>query len=406
VSLRLRHLAEMNPATPEIDQLAGDTEVTFMPLETVWAGTKLDTSRKRPKNEVSVGYTRFKNGDIITPKVTPTFQAGRSAIVSDLLRGVGCGSTELHVLRPRPDVDVRFLRYVVLSKPFLAEGVSAFQGVAGLQRVPDEFVRDFKVASFALEEQRRIADFLDAETARIDALDSLRSRQLESLSERAKTVVGELFAPSELNSSIRIKNLLAARPRYGVLVPEFVDEGVPFIRVNDLLELESRASELPQIPRSLSLQYSRTVVKVQDLLVSVVGTLGRVAVAPAGLTGANIARAVASLRPQSHVDVKLLCSWFRSSEFERQAVLATGGDTAQPTLGMEDLAGFQLRWPLNAVEQSRLAKSLLDIEASMAELKRRISLQRELLAERRQALITAAVTGQIDVTTARSGVSV
>ena len=75
-TVRLRFLAEVNPPTPAFDRIADEELVTFMPLETVWADGRADTSRARPKAEVSTGYVRFMEGDILSPKVTPTFQAG------------------------------------------------------------------------------------------------------------------------------------------------------------------------------------------------------------------------------------------------------------------------------------------------------------------------------------------
>ncbi|MGH3520243.1 MAG: hypothetical protein ACRDQ7_23245 [Haloechinothrix sp.] len=200
--------------------------------------------------------------------------------------------------------------------------------------------------------------------------------------------------------------MLRVKPRYGVLVPVFVDSGVPFIRVNDLLDLENRAANLAQIPQELSRQYARTRTQQGDLLLSVVGTMGRATVIPDVLIGANVARAIASLRPYNSVDPQLLAAWMCSPEFLRQALDATSSDTAQPTLGMEDLSNFTLLWPKGDVAQRRLTRQVNEIRSKQASLASALNRQLDLLAERRQALITAAVTGQLDVTTARSGVQV
>ena len=45
-----------------------------------WPGTRLDGTRTRPKEEVVSGYTRFREGDVLVPKITPTFEADRSTI--------------------------------------------------------------------------------------------------------------------------------------------------------------------------------------------------------------------------------------------------------------------------------------------------------------------------------------
>ena len=147
------------------------------PLECVWPGRSLDTSRVRTKADVATGYTRFREGDLLIPKITPTFQADRSTLAQGLMGGVGAGTTELHVVRPSPEVDARYVLYSLKSRSFLLEGEGAMFGVAGQQRVPDEFLRDWLVTvPPSLAEQRAIADYLDGETARIDGLiDALRA---------------------------------------------------------------------------------------------------------------------------------------------------------------------------------------------------------------------------------------
>ena len=191
-TIRLRYLAEVNPSTPEFDRVAADKDVLFMPLESIWADARLDVTRTRLKAEAATGYVRFRPGDVLCPKVTPTFQAGRSAYLGTLPDGLtaGAATTEIHVVRARAGIsDPRFLRYGLMSKNFLEEGVSRFQGVAGLQRVPGDFLRDLRLADFPLEEQRRIADFLDDQVTRIDAAITLRRSQLALVAERQGSAI-------------------------------------------------------------------------------------------------------------------------------------------------------------------------------------------------------------------------
>ncbi|MYQ76221.1 MULTISPECIES: hypothetical protein [unclassified Streptomyces] len=398
-SVRLRHLARINPPTPAFDRLADDDELTFVPMEAVWPDSRLDLSRRRTKSAVATGYTRFQDGDVLVPKITPTFEAGRAVLIQGLLGGVGAGTTELHVVRPGPDIDPRFLLYTVNTHAFLKLGASEMYGVAGQQRVPDSFLRDLPVLLPSLLQQRRIADFLDAETGRVDHLLRLRQLQVDLVNERSASALDHEFQNST-HRPTRLKYLLAVKPRYGVLVPSFVDDGVRFIRVNDLLDLTGRAKSLVRIPTELSSQYPRTVTRAGDVLLSVVGTMGRSAIVPPDLAGANVARAVASLRTAPNVSPELISTWLTTPEFLRQASDATASDTAQPTLGMEDLSNFKLSWPADAPSQTRLLRATSKIRTHQTSLERALKAQENLLAERRQALITAAVTGQFDVSTA------
>ncbi|MEV0611081.1 restriction endonuclease subunit S [Polymorphospora rubra] len=321
---------------------------------------------------------------------------------SYLTRDGDCGSTYAGYLvrfRPQPQVDPKFLSYAAHSAAFQS-AITADAVSSTIQNFNAEKYANISLLAPSLEEQRRIVDYLDAETARIDTLlryCRLRQRILE---ERTRANAKRILSEASSAKHTRLKFLLATRPRYGVLVPQFVDGGTKFIRVNDLVDLEGRSENLLQIPRSLSAQYPTTIVKDGDILVSVVGTLGRVAIAGPSVVGANVNRAIAILRPKTGVDGALLAAWIDSADFEKQALLATGNDSAQRTLGMEDIANFALTWPSNAGEQQEIARAISSERHKSRQLIERLSRQERLLAERRQALITAAVTGQIDASTA------
>ncbi|MGW5348905.1 restriction endonuclease subunit S [Streptomyces sp. NPDC004031] len=322
---------------------------------------------------------------------------GDSALVTD----DWVGSAPGYDLRVTPKgVVPRYLAYCLLGSAVMQQ-IDISKNRAAQPHLNAEELGEVVVDFPEVSEQRRIADFLDAETVRIDKLVALRLRQRDAIRTRQSMHTERCLAECSSGEWTRVKYLLRVRPRYGVLVPAFEDEGIPFIRVNDLLDLPGRASGLAKISAELSNQYARTIARSGDVLVSVVGTLGRAAVLPEELVGANIARAVCSIRLQPKANSGLFAAWIGTSEFERQALLATGTDSAQPTLGMEDLSNFAIRWPTDPREQDLVASRVREGQGVHADLVQRTDRQLALLAERRQALITAAVTGQVDVTTAR-----
>lgn len=342
----------------------------------------------------------LRPGDVLITEGSGSISSvGASAVWRGEIDGVVCFQNTLLRLRPRDDrADGRFLEWWARS----AFGSGLFASVASganIYHISAERVRALPIELPPLDEQRRIADFLDAEAARIDRLAQLRSRQADVLKERCRLALDQAFDKPTYQST-RLKYLLAVKPRYGVLVPQFSDTGVRFIRVNDLLDLSGRADSLARIPDELSAQYSRTVTRPGDVLLSVVGTMGRSAIVPPPLAGANVARAVASLRPREGVSPELVATWLTTPSFLRQASDVTGSDTAQPTLGMEDLSNFKLSWPVDTQDRVELLHNTSIICQHQRELSRVLQVQREVLAERRQALITAAVTGQFDVSTA------
>ncbi len=310
-----------------------------------------------------------------------------------------------YLVRFRPDrslVDPRFVAYWAESRPFLDQ-----LAVGAVRSTIDNFsaskYQNMTLLVPPLEEQRRIADFLDGQVAVVETAIRLRQRQIALIAARARRSLADLYdfeAPGRRKA--RLHHLLRQSPSYGVLVPRFTElDGVPFVRVNDLAALQAGRAPATMISREQAYEYRRTIVEPGDVLTSVVGTLGVSAIVPDVARGANVARAVCLLRPAPGVTSWFLHGWLASSQFLASAERATGGGTAQATLNMGDLAKFEVAVP-SAGGTGPVGKAvrvvLLETRSATDLLTRGL----RLLEERKQALITAAVTGQLDVTTARS----
>lgn len=189
--ISLFHLAEVNPLTPQFKELADGSEVPFMPLENIWAYGKADQTATRVWKKSDTSYTQFHNGDLLVPKVTPTVFHGRSMITS-IDSEIGLATSEVHVLRCKDGVEPRWVLFNLLSGKFLDEARGAVHGVGGLQRISTQYLQSYKVANIPLATQRRIADYLDAETGQIDALVTELDEYVELLEKRKQlTIISE-----------------------------------------------------------------------------------------------------------------------------------------------------------------------------------------------------------------------
>lgn len=194
---------------------------------------------------------------------------------------------------------------------------------------------------------------------------------------------------------------MKSSPCYGVLVPKFTDAGVALIRVSDLGKLDENLERLPKIEKEQAIEYKRTRISPGDLLVTVVGaTIGRCDVAPETVDGFNVSRALARIQLHPSVSPQMIASWVRGKEFRVQAELATSGAAAQPALNMSDITHFSIWLPEDDPGRHLLASRVGEHEHRVQGLLAALQRQLTLLSERRQALITAAVTGQFDVSTA------
>ncbi|MFF9343220.1 restriction endonuclease subunit S [Streptomyces sp. NPDC014773] len=402
-TVRLRHLARVNPLTPAFDRLSDDDELTFLPMEAVWPGSRLDISRSRRKASVATGYTRFQDGDVLVPKITPTFEASRAVLISGLLGGVGAGTTELHVLRAESQIDARFLLYVVNTHSFLKVGEAEMYGVAGQQRVPDSFLRDLPVELPPLEEQRRIADFLYAETARIDALVAKRSEMSDLLALKRERVIElalGLEHDSHIHDMVPLKYLVAGITVGIVITPAkwYVESGgTPALRGLNVRSGAIDSRDLVRISDEGDAENVKSRLKAGDVVVVRTGQAGAAAVVPPYLAGANCIDLIL-VRPGRNMAPKYL-EYVLNSQYAQAHVSEHAVGSIQAHFNIGSMKKIPIP-SLPLVRQEEIVKLLDERVAALDALQDKLQRQGRVLAERRQALITAAVTGQFDVSTA------
>jgi type I restriction enzyme S subunit len=168
---RVVPLSDAVVVNPKIDRtgLSDDIEVSFVPMAAVGAASgHIDVSAVRPYAEVKKGYTHFRNGDVLFAKVTPCMENGKMAVARQLKNGVGFGSTEFHVLRPRENVDSQYIYYFVSSQTFRKEASGHMTGAVGLRRVPSAFLESAEIPLPPLARQREIVAELEKQFSRLD----------------------------------------------------------------------------------------------------------------------------------------------------------------------------------------------------------------------------------------------
>ena len=88
---------------------------------------------------------------------------------------------------------------------------------------------------------------------------------------------------------------------YGIVQPgSQTNSGVPIIRVNNFRDTRIDVSDVMKVAPAIAAKYERTRLKGGEVLLTVVGTVGQVAVAPSSVAGYNVARAVAVIHPLPH----------------------------------------------------------------------------------------------------------
>lgn len=163
---RLRSLedaCEINPPKLKPSSKGGETEILFVPMSAIDENSGAVTAaEKRHIDDVrGKSYTSFAPGDVLFAKITPCMENGKSAIVPPIPSGIGFGSTEFHVLRPRANVSSRFIWHFVRQKRIRRDAQERMTGSVGHARVPADYMRQIPFPDVQFEQQERIADRLD-----------------------------------------------------------------------------------------------------------------------------------------------------------------------------------------------------------------------------------------------------
>ncbi|WP_336133671.1 restriction endonuclease subunit S [Natronomonas amylolytica] len=236
----------------------------------------------------------FTKGDTLFARITPCTENGKAALVPEMETEVGIGSTEYAVLSPkRGSINPWLLYYFGKSHPVHNYAVSRMRGSTGRQRVPfSVFRRELDVALPPLPEQRKIATILytvdraiEKTGEIIDKFESIRSGLIEDI---ATTGIGnenlveqkvpmlperwEIPAHWELKFLKDISTLITDGAHQ---TPTYVDNGIPFLKVEDIKQDEIDWDSVARIPEEEHKTLTNRGKPTEgDVLLSKNGTIG------------------------------------------------------------------------------------------------------------------------------------
>lgn len=244
-------------------------------------------------------------------------------------------------------------------------------------------------------QQRAIANYLDTETARIDALIAKKIRMTELVEARFRAWAGRLI----LERAVRRVPLMfltdVGRPIvYGIVqAGREVSDGVPYVKSGDVTKLD--AAKLSRTSPEIDMQYHRARVRPGDLVMAMRASIGAVAEIPDDLPRANLTQGTARIAPAPGVDKGWLLEALRTDFVQEQCRVRAVGTTFK-TLNIWDLRRIVI--PAPEVKAMRgLARQIADRGNVARDGGTTLRTQIALLKEHREALITAAVTGELEI---------
>ncbi|MFC7995534.1 restriction endonuclease subunit S [Streptomyces rochei] len=346
----------------------------------------------------------LRAGDVLVTEGSGSLRSvGASAVWRGEINGVVCFQNTLLRMRPRPGItDGRFLEWWARS----AYGSGLFASVAtgaNIYHISAERVRALPIELPPLEEQRRIADFLDAETGRIDNLAAKRRRMRDLLALKRERVIESMLGLGRGNSShslVPLKYMVEAVSVGIVVTPAkwYVDSGgTPALRGLNVKPGAINPIDLVRISAEGHAEHAKSRLQAGDVVVVRTGQAGATAVVPPELDGANCIDLII-VRPGRKVVPKYL-EYVLNSEHARAQVSEHAVGSIQTHFNV----GAMKQIPLPSLSKDEQEETVARLDQAVNRIDRlqdKLVKQEQLLAERRQALITAAVTGQFDVSTA------
>jgi len=413
-TIPLRYVSQLYPPI-EFDRFREDDEVTFLPMDRIKSGYFIPNTDKFSKYASS--YNAFEDGDILLAKVTPCFENGNIAIADDLVGGKGFGSSELFVIRPTV-IDRRYLFYYFQSSTFKQEGEASMTGAGGLKRVSPELLRQHRVPFPSAKVQRAIADYLDRETARIDALVAEKEKMLALLEEKRTALISRAVTRG-LNPDAPMKpsgldwlgdipahwevwklKFVACKIGSGVTpkggAESYQTEGIPLLRSQNIHFDGLRMDDVVYINAETHESMSNSTVQDGDVLINITGaSIGRCYYVDKFPGEANVNQHVCIVRPGNKIQTKFLYFTLRSDAGQHQVDLSLSG-SGREGLNFVSLGNFSILIPPHH-EQIEITNYLESYGHRTSGLTGEILHSIERLKERRASLITAGVTGQLDI---------
>jgi type I restriction enzyme, S subunit len=299
----------------------------------------------------------FKKGDVLYGRLRPYL----NKVLTTEFEGLA--SPEFIAMVPGPNIRARYLQQFLNHSAFVRFATRINTG--DRPRVDFQQLKDFPVPVPPLETQDRLVAAIEAQRSRLTVANGSLNKALARVESfvacSTKAALSDGWsAQGELKT---LESLVAPGRKiaYGVLQPgSHVADAVPLVRVQDVkggvLELNE---EIKRVDFTVASRFPRTSLEGGELLLTVVGTIGRTAVAGSSLKGANVARAVSVVPLSSDVNPHFV-RYSLSTSAAVEELTRKAHEVARKTLNLEDVRKVEVRLPSRAV-QDQVVRSLDEV---------------------------------------------
>lgn len=413
--LPISELAEINPPLTVLP--AEHTTVSMVTMADVSESGRLLSHRPRNFGQVKTGLTRFQNGDILFAKITPCMENGKGAIVLGLENGVGVGSTEFHVLRPRGKNDARYLYQWLQWEATRQKAKLFMSGSAGQQRVPTAFFHSFRIPAPTPTVQTQIANVLASIDTAIEKTEALIAKHqqikaglMHDLFTRGVLPNGQLRPPRSEAPELYQETAIGWIPKdwrfttCDTVCEKIIDcknrtppetpDGFPVIRTPNVRNGEFVDGGLAFTDeKSYEVWTMRGKPLVGDVVITREAPVGEVCMIPDRHPNACLGQRMMLYRPNPEcIDPRYFLYALQSQQIKNRLELISGGSTVGH-VRVGDIRTLWMFMPKNCGEQTLIANAL----DGAAERLKQEATQLVKLQKQKLGLMQDLLTGKVPV---------
>lgn len=389
----VKAVATLNPETLSEDT-DSDRIFSYAEISDVSVGQPVRWQEPSPFGSLPSRARRVvRDGDVIISTVRTYLRAVAHVVDAPATAVV---STGFAVFRPAR-IDARFLGYALEETHFVNRVVAASVGVS-YPAVNASDIARLPISAPSPDIQRQIADYLDHESAEIDAfIADLRSAR-RLIEERRDSAIDRLVTSGEPRSLRRALSTSVTGP-FGTILSasEYISDGVPIVNPVNIRANQMVVDTEVTVSSAKAASLSRYRLHEGDVVLARKGDVAKAALVGRREAGYLCGSDAMVLRPNRDVEPEFLWWQLQSASVRRQLEKWSVGSTVTG-LNQDVMANVILRVPSRR-EQTVIIDDLVRMAAAHDAERSDIDAAIALAKERRAALITAAVTGQIDVTT-------
>jgi type I restriction enzyme, S subunit len=383
-----------------------------------WDGLKLEKVKFQDPNVVTGYGGKVYQGDLLINS-TGTGTLGRVGVFN--LDGEYLADSHVTIIRPAKEIFAKYLYYLLQTDVYQGYIYSVLAtGATNQIELSREGLSDTPIIVPPISQQKSIASFLDRKTATIDTLIAKKQRLIQLLEEK-RTALIDRAVTKGLNPNAPMKDSgipwIGEIPEHWIEVPIkrvclSVRDGThnppPRVEIGEYRLLSARNIQngefilrdddrLMAADAFVDLERSYTIRQGDVVIAAVGATTGKSAVV-GDVEKVSVQRSIAILKPRiDAIYSHYLNFLISSSSLQHEIALIYSKYAAQGGIYLDDLANLACVLPSSLKEQSEILLFLDKSFTPILKIKKRLYSQIEKLQEYRRSLITAAVTGKLEI---------